>query len=594
MSDQFVPGQVVSNFNTAAGPGNVAVTITGVTAGSTLVAFALNGSRIAPVTHTVSDGQGSYTAQDTPITDATNLIWAQAFTLTNANAGSHTVTAQFDTNDHCFIAVAEVLAPTVSPVSGAKGAFQNNPGTGANALSSGTVTVTAAATMVMFSADTASTATSDEPTTGDTSRANNANVAIGAWRLSSKAVSANAAGTFTAVTGTHQFVTLAVAILNPSAPYALPRPQGPGVSPSKQRQFQARTGGITPAGAALVAATPGTWSWSGTTAGLAAGASYAQARGFGPANSGPFNPWQFQAQTPGFSSSGPSISATAGTWSWAGTAAALTQLISATPGTWSWSGSTAALIQLVNATPATWSWVGTTATLTQLISATPGTWSWVGTTANLSVSGVVSAIPGAWSWSGTTATLTQSLDFTPGTWSWAGTSATLTQVINATPGAWSWSGTTAQLLQFVTISATPGAWSWAGTTATLEGASSTPVLGGGRKKRRYQIRIGEQIFEGPKEQVEALARSLAIAEFQAGNRETPPVVEIVAPAKRAKAPLVARTDTAEDVRRAYIAALAQEEDNRREREEEEAVIHVIRRRRKAALDVLATMRKLFE
>lgn len=179
----------------------------------------------------------------------------------------------------------------------------------------------------------------------------------------------------------------------------------------------------------VVNATPGAWSWTGTTA--------------------------LTSQL---------LNATPGAWSWVGLTATTTQLLNAAPGAWSWAGSTALTSQLLNAAPGTWSWAGTTATTSQLINSDGGAtaWSWAGTTATLGA-GAVNATPGTWSWAGITAAITQLINGSVGAWSWTGSTATTSQLLNATPGTWSWAGTTATTNPV--IAAAPGTWSWVGSTA---------------------------------------------------------------------------------------------------------------------------------
>lgn len=211
MADNFV--QQVTG--TAAGP-NPAATLTGVVAGNSLVAFLLNGDAVGSIAG-VSDGQGAYTAKGSLIDDTTNAVEMQVFILQNANSGTHVVTGSCPSSAGSQITVVEVgTTAGASAYSGVNGAFQSAPGTGANAISSGSVPVTAAATLVAFSTDSSSTSTSNEPTvgTGFTTRNNGANGFVGAFRLESIAAAANAAGTFTAPTGTDNFVTAAIAILN--------------------------------------------------------------------------------------------------------------------------------------------------------------------------------------------------------------------------------------------------------------------------------------------------------------------------------------------------------------------------------------------
>lgn len=211
MADQYIQTAEGSGTTTAV------ATLNSVVAGNAIVAFLFDGSNLSgPTTHTVADGQGSYTSQGSSALDTSNAVWVQPFVLENANAGTHTITGTINTGDACYLRVVEVGASGAGSFSGANSQFQSAPGTVADVVSSGSVTITAAATLMAMSTDTASVVPSNEPTagTGFTSRDNNANGTIGAWRLESKALAANAAGTFTAVTGTDNYVTAAVAILN--------------------------------------------------------------------------------------------------------------------------------------------------------------------------------------------------------------------------------------------------------------------------------------------------------------------------------------------------------------------------------------------
>jgi hypothetical protein len=216
MSDLFV--QVVTR-TTNVDTTTSSVTVTSVVAGNTLVAFAFVGNTSAPVLHSVADGQATYTAQGSALADGTNNVWGQAYVLENANAGSHVVTFTTSAGNSCWIGVVEVGSTGTGSTSGQNSAFQSGPAAGANTLTSGNATVTAAATLVGMSVDTSSAATSDEPTAGTspiafTSRQNNAVSVEGAYRIETAAASTNAAATAGPVTNAHNFMTFVVAILN--------------------------------------------------------------------------------------------------------------------------------------------------------------------------------------------------------------------------------------------------------------------------------------------------------------------------------------------------------------------------------------------
>lgn len=211
MSDNFVQKSNGSGTTTAV------ATLNGVVAGNTIVAFAFNGTTSVPTVLSVADGQGSYTAQGARALDGVDNVVGQGFTLVNANSGTHTITATTDTGGACFIEVVEIgTVSGSSAFSGANQQHQAAPGTGTDAVSSTSVTITAAATLVGFSTDSASVTPADEPAvgTGFTGRDNATNATIGAFRLETGDFPANQAATFTANTGTDQFLTFGIAILN--------------------------------------------------------------------------------------------------------------------------------------------------------------------------------------------------------------------------------------------------------------------------------------------------------------------------------------------------------------------------------------------
>ncbi len=94
------------------------------------------------------------------------------------------------------------------------------PGTGTDAITTGSISIAVAATLLGISSCVSSTDPADEPIagTGFTSRAFASNGVIGAFALVSKAVSADAAATWSAPNGAANFVSAAIAIANPGAP----------------------------------------------------------------------------------------------------------------------------------------------------------------------------------------------------------------------------------------------------------------------------------------------------------------------------------------------------------------------------------------
>jgi hypothetical protein len=201
--------------NSGGGTTSDSVALT-VSQGNTIVAFAWVGSNFNPTLHSVADGQGTYGAIGSVVTDSSNNIWSQVYTLENANAGLHTITFTSDSGADLFLVVAECSAPTSGATIGAIGQFQASVGTTADALTSTSITIAAPAALLAMTSDTSNVNTADCPAagTGFTSQAFGASSAIGSWRLESQAVSANAAGTFTAIVGSSRFLTHAIAILD--------------------------------------------------------------------------------------------------------------------------------------------------------------------------------------------------------------------------------------------------------------------------------------------------------------------------------------------------------------------------------------------
>lgn len=201
-------------LGSAPGTANDSATLSGVTAGSTLVAFCFDGSSTLNPTG-CSDAQGAYAAGNaTPF--STDSVTGKVFTLQNANAGSHTATVT-TSGLAPFIILVEMSAPAVS-VSDTKANTQNGPvSAAADTLTSGVLTVSASATIIAVGVDTHVVDATKSPTAGTsfTDIAHNANGSIGSWRLERILSAVNAAGTFTAVTTADNFITMAAAILEP-------------------------------------------------------------------------------------------------------------------------------------------------------------------------------------------------------------------------------------------------------------------------------------------------------------------------------------------------------------------------------------------
>ena len=126
--------QEVSAENVNISATTIAVTITGVTAGSTLVATVTVDDTGSNATISVSDGT-SYTPVDQD-RETTDVQFTKNFYLPNAGAGSHTVTATYDSSRLARgIVVAEIGgAATTSPLNAHNVGEQPTPGTGTDGV----------------------------------------------------------------------------------------------------------------------------------------------------------------------------------------------------------------------------------------------------------------------------------------------------------------------------------------------------------------------------------------------------------------------------------------------------------------------------
>lgn len=599
-----MPGAIVNSYyafdDSGASSGTVAVAVTNsITATNLLDAF-VRFSDAGGTTITVSgvnDGT-AYTADALgKKSNAGDNQSQQNWYLKNHASGTPTVTATFSASVQFYgIRVLEISGlDTTAPEDKVAGQGQIGPGTGADLVRSGATATTAQANefLLGLSQDT----TSGDPPAGTLTAGasytkngtNNHTVvesrsvsATGAYeatftqsandnRITQIITFKEATGGSTPTTG--QVVRATGPGNTPMAagggerfrpfvqgvPAAAVIPRGwPGIGKDQQihpgsgpgnRPFPNFRQGI-PAAAVIPQANPGTVQITAMHPGRGPGA-----RQF---------PDFRQGIAPPAAASAASVDATPGTWTWAGVDATTSQLIYSDGGAtaWTWAGTTATTSQLTNATPGTWSWVGLDATTSQLVNASPGAWTWAGTTA--STSQLVSATPAAYTWAGVDAGTTQLVNADAGTWSWAGTTATFGGALDATPGTWTWIGTTAEIPTL--IGAGIGVWSWSGTTATIPSG-----VGGGGKPKRHQIRVGKQILEGSKEQIEAIAREIALRE----QDSAPEVVEIVVPSKRNKPALTAKTQLAADVLAAYSKAVADEVARQLEQDDEEALIALL-------------------
>lgn len=101
------------------GGGTIAVTLAGITAGSTIAAGVLFAHTAAETITGVSDAQGSYAQVAAQKNDTVATVAVQCWYLKNANSGSHTITASFSggANGENYIYAIEVKgADTTAPL----------------------------------------------------------------------------------------------------------------------------------------------------------------------------------------------------------------------------------------------------------------------------------------------------------------------------------------------------------------------------------------------------------------------------------------------------------------------------------------------
>lgn len=219
MSDNFVQQAALGSGTTTA-----SATLNGVAAGNAIVVVGSVGSNSNPTLHSVSDGT-AYTA-GASAQDATNNIFSQAFYLLNVGAGTHVVVFTSDSGASCDVFVAEIgTTAGASAAVDTKTNQQTSPGTGTDAIISGSLTIAAAATVWVVSLDTTSANAGDEPVVGTspfafTTRQNGVSGNSGAYLAESAAAGANGSATATAANGPaggHNYITVAISIANAAA-----------------------------------------------------------------------------------------------------------------------------------------------------------------------------------------------------------------------------------------------------------------------------------------------------------------------------------------------------------------------------------------
>jgi len=207
---------VQSQFSTEGASPKTCV-LSGVAAGNTLVAFVLADGSGAP-TGASSSLDGAMTAQGSVI-GPTNAVSLQIYVKQNCSSGSHTFTGT-SANDVQII-VAEFTAPTSGTLNSNKNS-QAAPGASADAITTGSITVAASATIVALACDVTNTGAGYQPVagTGFTVKQGTNNADMGSWSLEVASFSSNHAATFTVGasdgTGANSYISAGIAIPEPS------------------------------------------------------------------------------------------------------------------------------------------------------------------------------------------------------------------------------------------------------------------------------------------------------------------------------------------------------------------------------------------
>jgi hypothetical protein len=463
---------------TTSGVTSQTATLTGVTAGNTLV-FWTGGNAYSPApssTNVPADSQSqTWVAVQASEFLATNAV-GMVYYLTNALAGTHTATLTVGTG--CFGSCGMF---EISPVSGVDiiATPVASTGTVISTITANNMTTTGASDGILAFmvwntlTNSVTTNTITDPPTGFTSlfaeqrtSAQNGlefaykdNVSAGVQ--TGPTWSWNSTGSSTSESWLA--VQLAFTFAAATAPSIGARV---GIKGPKFQNSGRPTGDTSYSGSVAVTTITeivGAYSWTGTTS--------ATTQLINSDGGATVYSWAGRTAT-----TNQVIAETIGAYSWTGTTSTTTELINQVVGTYSWAGTTSAITQLIAASIGSYTWAGVTATTSQLINSDGGAtaYKWAGTTSNLGVGPTnISGAVGAFSWAGTTSTTNSVFNSVVGAYTWVGTTSTTNQLINHGIGSYSWVGTTSATTQ--NISSTTGAYTWSGTTGILPGGIAGQV-----------------------------------------------------------------------------------------------------------------------
>lgn len=201
---------VKSGANIDFGATTVAVTITSVTAASALVAFSSWLSTTITLSSITDSKSQTYTLLDNPTTNTGNGRAASGYTL-NVGAGNTTITMTLSAGVTAELHVLEFSGLATSTAEdGHTAQAQSNPGTGANAETSGAIVTTVAGDAVAACTfDLSNTDAASAVGTGYTIAATGT---FGKSEYQIQAAAGSIAGTFTEDDASSQNITLVLAL----------------------------------------------------------------------------------------------------------------------------------------------------------------------------------------------------------------------------------------------------------------------------------------------------------------------------------------------------------------------------------------------
>lgn len=484
----------------------IATSLSGVQAGSTIVAFVGWSDFTIGTNCTVSDGTSYTAAGDGKLLQVTDNQNSQVFYLPNASSGSHTVTATFSaTTGYRRIRLFEVAGVATSSVEdGAAHQQQNTVGTTTNSISSSATATTSNANnfVLGLTQDTSSV----DPGSG-TMAAGTGYTLIGTNQILAgeyKNVSSTGTQTATFTDSKNSHRTTHVLVLKNLSTGAT------------NHQLTAQGGSYTLAGASAVlqrskylSASGGNYSYTGASAVLtwapltnnyvltALGGSYA----YTGASVGISRNRKLTSNGGAYTVTGGTATllrskrlvTTGGAYVVTGASANVNRnrKLTATAGSYSLSGSNATINRnrTLTAQGGVYTYTGqqvvityTAGTTNYTLTALGGAYTLTGGTALLARNRVLVSSGGSYSYSGSSASIARNrvLTSSGGSYSYTGSSASLlrSKYLSATGGVYSVTGATANIFKSKRLVASGGSYVYTGNTITLKRSKYLNVSGG--------------------------------------------------------------------------------------------------------------------